>query len=68
MNLPRLTLRDLLTVTDALMSIDASERTPSRLRDALAPATLPGQSCWATEVGARLFGIPGHDWIGSPDA
>jgi hypothetical protein len=62
MNLPRLTLRDLLTVTDALMSIDASERTPSRLRDALAPATLPGQPCWADEE-YQLFGMPGSEWV-----
>jgi hypothetical protein len=55
-NETRLTQREVLAMTDA------SERTPSRLRDALAPATLPGQSCWASEVGARLFGVPGCVW------
>jgi hypothetical protein len=61
MNLPRLSIRDLLRVTDALMSIDASERTQARLRDALAPTTLSGPSCWADEE-YQLFGMPGEPW------
>jgi hypothetical protein len=66
MNLPRLSIRDLLRVTDALTSIDASERTHARLRDALAPSTLTESTLWATLPGAILQTFAGV-WMDGND-
>jgi hypothetical protein len=66
MILPRLSIRDLLRVTDALMSIDASERTHARLRDALAPATLTESTPWAMLPGAILQTFAGV-WLNGND-